>query len=137
MSSIFSKIIAGEIPGRFVYEDDRAVAFLDINPLVDGHTLVVPRVEVDKWTDLSEEDWAHLNHVAQKVGRAVVEVFGAQRAGLVIAGFDVPHTHIHVFPVNSMSDFNFSNAGKNPESTTQERLDEVQRKLRSALAESN
>ncbi|MDO4909907.1 MAG: HIT family protein [Corynebacterium sp.] len=132
MSSIFTKIINGEIPGRFVYEDEQVVAFLDINPLTDGHTLVVPRKEVDKWTDLPAEEWAHLTAVAQKIGQAQKEVFGAPRAGLVIAGFDVPHTHIHVFPASGMGDFNFLNAGKDGRNEA-ERLDNVQEKLRSAL----
>lgn len=110
MSSVFSKIIAGELPGRFVYRDDMVVAFLTIEPLAYGHTLVVPVAEVDKWTDLSPAVWAHVNEVAQLIGRAIIEAFGSQRAGYIIAGFDVPHTHIHVFPTNHMSDYNFAKA---------------------------
>lgn len=110
MSSIFTRIINGEIPGTFVWRDDTCVAFLDISPIAYGHTLVVPVKEVDKWTDLDAGDWAHLNQVARKVGNAVIEAFGSQRAAYIIAGFDVPHTHIHCFPANSMGDYNFANA---------------------------
>ena len=95
MTSVFTKIINGELPGRFVYRDDKVAAFLTIEPVAYGHTLVVPIQEVDKWTDLDAETWAHCNAVAQKVGAAVIEVCGSERAGYLIAGFEVPHTHIH------------------------------------------
>ena len=114
MSTVFTKIINREIPGRFVHEDDLCVAFLDISPQTPGHTLVVPREEVDKWTDLSPEVAAHLFQVAQKIGQAQVAAFNAERAGVMIVGFDVPHTHIHVFPTNSMDDFTLN--GFNPAS---------------------
>ena len=110
MSSVFTKIINGEIPGRFVYRDDTAVAFLTIEPVAYGHTLIVPVEEVDKWTDLKPELWAHLNEVAQKVGQAVTESFDCERAGYLIAGFEVPHAHIHVFPANDMSGYSLSAA---------------------------
>jgi len=110
MASVFSKIIAGEIPGRFVYRDETVVAFLTIEPVAYGHTLVVPVEEVDRWTDLDPELWAHLNEVAQEVGAAIVEQFGCPRAGYLIAGFEVPHTHIHVFPAADMSGYNLANA---------------------------
>jgi histidine triad (HIT) family protein len=113
MSTVFTKIINREIPGRFVYEDDLCVAFLDISPQATGHTLVVPREEIDQWTDLSDELTAHLFAVAQKVGRAQVEAFNAKRAGLMIVGFDVPHAHIHVFPTSGdLKDFEIT--GFNP-----------------------
>ncbi|AKK09670.1 HIT family protein [Corynebacterium testudinoris] len=110
MSSVFTKIINGELPGRFVYRDDQVVAFLTIEPLRYGHVLVVPIKEVDRWTDLPPMLWMALNDVAQNVGRAVQEAFDAPRAGYVIAGFDVPHAHIHVFPTDRMSDYDFSQA---------------------------
>ena len=114
MSTVFTKIINDELPGRFVYRDDKVVAFLTIEPIAPGHTLVVPVEEVDKWTDASPELWAHLNEVAQKVGQAVVSAFDAPRAGYLIAGFEVPHTHIHIFPAHDMSGYNpdISWAGK-------------------------
>lgn len=108
MSTVFSKIIAGELPGRFVWKDPEVVAFLTIAPVAPGHTLVVPRAEVDRWTDLEPELLTRLNEVAQAVGKALLSGFGASRAGYLIAGFEVPHTHIHVFPANDMSGFDLS-----------------------------
>ncbi|QTH59474.1 HIT family protein [Corynebacterium hindlerae] len=133
MSSVFTKIINGELPGRFVYRDDKVVAFLTIEPLAYGHTLVVPIEEVDKWTDLSSELWAHLNKVAQQVGQAIITAFGSQRAGYIIAGFDVPHTHIHVFPTNAMSDYDFRNAMA-MDATDPEKMDDAAEKIKAALA---
>ncbi|AGP30138.1 HIT family protein [Corynebacterium terpenotabidum] len=110
MASVFSKIIAGELPGRFVYRDETVAAFLTIEPVAYGHTLVVPVEEVDRWTDLDPALWAHLNEVAQHVGAAIVDRFDCPRAGYLIAGFEVPHTHIHVFPAADMSGYNLANA---------------------------
>lgn len=110
MSTVFSKIISGEFPGRFVWADEKVVAFLSIGPITKGHTLVVPRQEIDKWTDAPAELVAHATEVAQKIGAAQVTAFGAERAGLMIAGFEVPHLHVHVWPVNSLDDFNLANA---------------------------
>lgn len=136
MSSIFSKIIRGEIPGRFVYRDDDIVAFLTIEPLAYGHTLVVPVQEVDRWTDLPPEVWAKLNVVAQRVGQAIIKVFDAPRAGYIIAGFDVPHTHIHVFPTSKMSDYDFSKViGMND--TDPAKMDAAASALRAELAKTN
>ena len=118
MSTVFSKIIAGELPGRFVWQDPDVVAFLTIAPVAPGHTLVVPRAEVDRWTDLEPELLTRLNEVAQAVGKAVLSGFGAKRAGYLIAGFEVPHTHIHVFPANDMSGFDLSLA--NPDAPAEE-----------------
>lgn len=118
MSTVFSKIIAGELPGRFVWQDPDVVAFLTIAPVTPGHTLVVPRAEVDRWTDLEPELLTRLNEVAQAVGKAVLSGFGAKRAGYLIAGFEVPHTHIHVFPANDMSGFDLSLA--NPDAPAEE-----------------
>lgn len=132
MASVFTKIINGELPGRFVYRDDKAVVFLTIEPLRYGHTLVVPIEEVDKWTDLDAATWAHLNEVAQKVGQATIEAFGSPRAGYIIAGFDVPHTHIHVFPTEKMSEYDFAKAMAMDE-TDPAKMDEAAAKLREAL----
>jgi len=85
MSSVFTKIINGELPGRFIYRDDTVAAFLDIEPLTYGHTLIVPVQEVDKWTDLAPNVWCEVNEAAQSIGRAVMEAFDAKRAGYVIA----------------------------------------------------
>lgn len=91
MSTLFTKIINGEIPGRFIWQDEDCVSFLTIGPLTDGHALVVPRLEVDKWTDAAPELVTKLMAVAQTIGQAQVSVFGAPRAGLTIAGFEVEH----------------------------------------------
>lgn len=132
MSTVFSKIIAGELPGRFVWKDPEVVAFLTIAPVAPGHTLVVPRAEVDRWTDLEPELLTRLNEVAQAVGKAVVSGLGAARAGYLIAGFEVPHTHIHVFPANDMSGFDLSLA--DPDAPAEE-SDAAAETLRRSLRE--
>ncbi|MDO5076921.1 HIT family protein [Corynebacterium sp.] len=132
MSTVFTKIINGELPGRFVYRADDVVAFLTIEPLAYGHTLVVPVAEVDRWTDLEPAVWARVNEVAQQVGQAIIKAFDCPRAGYIIAGFDVPHTHIHVFPTASMRDYNFANViGMND--TDPALMDEAAAKIRAAL----
>ena len=110
MPSVFSRIIAGELPGRFVWRDADCVAFLTINPLQPGHTLVVPRREVDHWLDLDEPTARHLMSVSQVVGRAQQAAFACERVGLIIAGFEVPHTHLHVIPMEGMHHLSFANA---------------------------
>jgi diadenosine tetraphosphate (Ap4A) HIT family hydrolase len=108
--TLFTRIINREIPGTFVWADDECVAFLSIAPLTPGHTLVVPRAEIDQWTDIPPATLNCMTSVAQRIGQAQVKAFGAARAGLVIAGFEVPHAHIHVFPVSGMADFDFGRA---------------------------
>jgi len=115
MSTLFTKIIDGEIPGRFVWSDDRCVAFLTIGPITDGHTLVVPRVEVDHWLDTDDELFAHLNAVARRIGVAQQSVWGSPRIGLMVAGFEVPHLHLHVWPVYSLDDFSFAKVDPDPD----------------------
>ncbi len=110
MASIFSRIIAGELPGTFVWRDEQVVAFLTIAPLSPGHVLVVPRQEIDLWTELPPGLLARLTEVAAHLGRALVSAFDAPRAGLIIAGFEVPHTHIHVFPAFDLDGFDFRTA---------------------------
>lgn len=110
MSTIFTKIINGEFPGTFVWRDDLCVAFLSINPMAPGHTLVVPIEEVDHWIDASPELAAHLFAVAHKIGQAQQRAFGCERVGVIVAGYEVPHTHIHVVPTNEMSELSFANA---------------------------
>jgi histidine triad (HIT) family protein len=113
--SIFSRIFAGEIPATFVYTDDICGVFLPINPLATGHVLVVPRVEVDHWIDLPVETVAHLMAVAQRVGKAQQAAFGCERVGVIIAGYEVAHVHVHVVPTNDMSELNFANAAMHVE----------------------
>ena len=110
MASVFSKVITGDFPGTFVWRDPDVVAFLSIAPLVAGHTLVVPRAEIDLWTDLPAPLLARCVAVAQTVGQAVCRAFDAPRAGLIVAGFEVPHTHLHVFPAWGMGNFDFGSA---------------------------
>ncbi len=108
-------IINGELPGRFVWQDEHCVAFLTINPLTPGHTLVVPRVEVDEWTDLDPEVWNHISDVARSVGRAIKEGFDYTRVGVVVAGFEVPHAHVHVFGADTMAQFDFARVDPDPD----------------------
>ncbi len=99
MTSVFSRIIDGELPGEFVWRDEHAVAFLSIGPVADGHTLVVPRAEVTDWLQVEPTLWHHLNDLAQRIGRGVQRAFDAPRVGLMIEGFEVPHVHLHVVPI--------------------------------------
>jgi histidine triad (HIT) family protein len=130
MATIFTKIIEGELPGRFVWRDDLCVAFLSINPLQTGHTLVVPIAEVDHWIDLDPEVMNHLTTVAHTVGRAQQEVFQPTRVGLMIAGLEVPHVHLHVVPINDVHDLDFSRADKDPDPAV---LDDARARLAAAL----
>ena len=132
MASVFTKIINHEIPGRFVYEDDDVVAFLTIEPMTQGHTLVVPRAEIDNWQPVEPEAFNRVMTVAQRVGRAVSKAFGTERSGLIIAGLEVPHLHVHVFPARDLADFGFANVDRHP---SPESLDEAQAKIKAALAE--
>ena len=130
MSTLFSRIIEGEIPGRFVWRDERCVAFLTIAPLRPGHALVVPRHEVDEWTDADDDLLTHLIVVARHIGAAQKTGFDAPRAGLVIAGFEVAHLHVHVFPTWGIDDFDFDKADRDPNPAE---LDAAAETLREAL----
>jgi diadenosine tetraphosphate (Ap4A) HIT family hydrolase len=110
MATLFTKIIEGEIPASFVWKDVRAVAFMSINPLRPGHTLVVPRDEVDHWIDCEPGLREHLLDVAREIGQAQQKVYRPERIGLVIAGLEVPHLHLHVVPINSAADLDFTKA---------------------------
>jgi len=132
MASVFSMIINGDLPGRFVYKDDEVVAFLTIEPMTQGHTLVVPRAEVDTWQDVEPALFDKVMAVSQKVGKAVCAAFGADRAGMIIAGLEVPHLHVHVFPAYNLTDFGFAHVDRDP---SPESLDEAQAKITAALAE--
>lgn len=128
--TVFTRIINGELPARFVWSDPTCVAFLSINPLQRGHTLVVPRVEVDHWVDLDPPTAAHLMMVAKAIGQAQRSAFAPARIGLIIAGFEVPHTHLHVVPTATMADLDFANAALDPDPAS---LDSAAAALRSAL----
>ncbi|WNG86886.1 HIT family protein [Mycobacterium sp. ITM-2016-00317] len=132
MATVFTKIINRELPGRFVYEDDDIVAFLTIQPMTQGHTLVVPRAEIDNWHDIDPAVFARVMEVSQLIGKAVCKAFDTERSGLIIAGLEVPHLHVHVFPARNLSDFGFANVDQNP---SPESLDEAQAKIKAALAD--
>ena len=132
MASVFTMIINGDLPGRFVYSDDDVVAFHTIEPMTPGHTLVVPREEVDKWQDLDPALFHKVMDVAQRIGKAVCAAFDADRAGVIIAGLEVPHLHVHVFPARDLSDFGFAGVDRNPSAQS---LDEAAEKIKAALAE--
>ena len=132
MPTIFTRIIQGEIPGTFVHRDEHCVVFLSINPLAPGHALVVPIVEVEHWVDLPEELAAHLFAVAHRIGRAQQRAFAPDKVGLIIAGYEVPHTHIHVIPTTSMHQLNFANAAA---SVTRDDLEAAAEAIREALDE--
>ncbi|REE02650.1 HIT family protein [Citricoccus muralis] len=130
MSTVFTRIINGELPGRFVWKDETCVAFLSIGPLTQGHTLVVPRAEVDLWTEAEPELVSHLMTVAQAIGQVQVQAFNAHRAGLMVAGYEIPHLHVHVWPSNSLDDFDLDQVDNNPEP---EDLDEAADRIRAGL----
>ena len=108
MSSIFTKIINGEIPSYKVAESETCFAFLDINPLAKGHTLVVPKKEVDYIFDVEDELYSDLMLFAKKVGKAIEKVVSCERIGVTVIGLEVPHAHIHLIPINGISDMNFA-----------------------------
>lgn len=110
MPTVFSLIIEGRIPGTFVWRDDRCVAFMSINPMAHGHTLVVPVEELDHWVDGDPELVAHLFEVTRIIGVAQRAAFGCERVGVIVAGYEVPHTHVHVIPTNDMRELSFANA---------------------------
>jgi len=118
MPSIFTQIINGEMPGHFVWKDELCVAFLTIAPLKPGHTLVVPREEVDSWTDLDPDVMKHLTGVAQAIGRALDKAYQPEKVGLTILGLEVRHVHLHVSCIWKPTDLDFGNADHNasPES---------------------
>jgi histidine triad (HIT) family protein len=131
VATLFTRIIDGELPGRFVWRDDRCVAFLSINPLQPGHTLVVPIEEVDHWIDLDAGLAAHLVTVAQLIGRAQQAAFSPAKVGLMIAGLEVPHTHLHVVPIRGVHDLDFANADEHPDPAA---LDDAAERITAALA---
>ena len=109
MSSIFSKIVKGEIPSYKIAETKDFYAFLDINPLAKGHTLVIPKKEVDYLFDLQDDEYTGLQLFAKKVALAIKEVIPCTRIGVAVIGLEVPHAHIHLVPINGMGDLNFAN----------------------------
>ncbi len=128
--SVFTLIIQGKIPGRFVWRDDDVVAFLTIGPIRPGHTLVVPVAQIDRWTEVPPELWARIGEVQQVVGRALMDAFSPVRVGSIIAGLEVPHCHVHLIPIDSESDLSFANVDPDP---SPEALDAAAERIRAAL----
>ena len=110
MASIFSRIINGDLPGYFVWEDEHCVAIMTIQPIREGHLMVIPREEIAEWTELPTELMSHLMQVAQRLAKAQKSCLPSVRTGLMLSGLDVPHVHIHVLPIDSPEDMNFANA---------------------------
>ena len=130
MPTIFTRIIDGHIPGTFIWKDDVCVVFMSINPMAFGHALVVPREEVDHWVDASPELADHLFAVTRIIGVAQRDAFACDRVGVIIAGYEVPHTHIHVIPTMTMSQLSFANAAA---SVDRESLEDSAERIRVAL----
>lgn len=132
MPSVFTQIIEGRLPGQFVWKDEVCVAFLTIAPLKPGHTLVVPRQEVDAWTDLDPAVMKHLTGVAQAIGRALDRIYRPEKVGLTILGLEVPHVHLHVSCIWSPHDLDFGRADAKASPAS---IAEAAGKLRAALRE--
>ena len=130
MASIFTRIINREIPGYIIAEDDRYIAFLDISPLVLGHTLVIPKQETDYIFNLEDDALAGLMVFAKKVAKAVEKAVPCKRIGVSVIGLEVPHTHVHIVPMNSADDVNFTRAKLSP---SKEALADVAEKIRKHL----
>jgi histidine triad (HIT) family protein len=131
MASIFTKIINREIPAFIVAEDANYIAFLDINPLVVGHTLVVPKKEVDFIFDLDNDTLAGLNLFAKKVALGIRKSISCKRVGVAVIGLEVPHTHVHLVPMNSMNDLNFTRSKLNP---SKDELADAAEKIKKAIS---
>jgi histidine triad (HIT) family protein len=130
--TVFSKIIAGIIPCYRIAENEHFIAFLDIYPQAEGHVLVVPKVETDKFFDLEADYLSAILLFAQPIARAIEKSFPCNRCGMMVLGLDVPHAHLHLLPVNSAADLNFNRAKPN---VTHGKLQEIQQKILAAMAE--
>jgi histidine triad (HIT) family protein len=125
MATLFSQIIAGEIPSYKIYEDEQTYAFLTIRPHTKGHTLVVPKIEVDHWDDVPEDYFNHMWRASQFVAKLMKEKLGCSRVGVMVVGFEVPHAHIHLIPSDSIEDFDIHKA----HDATKEELEEAYKAL--------
>lgn len=130
MATLFTRIIEGELPARFVYKDERCVAFMTINPIRAGHVLVVPKVEVEHWLDLDPDLMTHLTQVSRSIGNAIQKAYDPSKVGLMLAGLEVPHVHIHVLPIDRLEDMSFEYAEKDPDPAE---LDAAAETIRAAL----
>lgn len=130
MPTLFTRIINGELPGRFVWKDEDVVAFLTISPITPGHTLVVPRREIPHWLEADAETIQAVMAVAQSIGKAQEKAFGAERVGVLMEGYEVPHLHVHVWPTTSPADFDIHRVDPDPD---QGEMDHHAEALRAAL----
>ena len=131
MATVFSMIINGTLPGHFVWKDEHVVAIMTIQPFRDGHVLVIPRAEIDHFDDVPEQVAARLMVVSQRIAKALKQAFPCERIGMMIAGMEVPHTHLHLFPVNELGDLSFSQA----KDADQDTLRANAARIRAALVE--
>lgn len=130
MTTLFTRIITGEIPGRFVWRDERVVAFLTIAPLAPGHTLVVPVEEVDHWVDMEPALLAEVMEVARQVGRVLQDEFRPTKVGVLVVGEEVPHAHVHLVPFTGLDQLDFAHADQSPDPAA---LDEAAERIRAGL----
>ncbi|MDQ2718839.1 MAG: HIT family protein [Bacteroidota bacterium] len=128
--TIFTKIITGQIPCFKIAESEKFFAFLDINPLVEGHTLVIPKLEVDKFFDLPDDYLSEIFLFAKPIAKAIEKAFACNRCGLSVVGIEVPHAHMHLVPINSANDLNFTKKKLSP---TQEEMKFTQEKILKAM----
>lgn len=131
MASIFSRIVAREIPAHIVAEDENYLAFLDINPLVQGHTLIIPKKEVDYLFDLDDDTLSGILVFAKKVAKAIEAVVPCERIGVTVIGLEVPHAHVHLIPINRVDDMNF---GRMKLSPSKEQLAEMAESIKKAIS---
>ncbi len=128
--SVFTRIIEGELPGRFVWRDEQVVAFLTIAPIRPGHVLVVPIQQIDRWTEVPPRLWGRTMDVAHAVGSAIDEAFECDRVGVMVAGLEVPHCHVHLLPIHTEGDLDFGKADHSPDPAA---LDDAAERIRAAL----
>ncbi len=133
LATVFTRIIEGEVPARFVWRDDSCAAFLNVTPLAPGHTLVVPKEETVHWIDLGPGLAAHLMSVSQAIGKAIRRGFEPEKVGLMIAGLEIPHAHVHVWPIHGPMSFPINPGEEDPPDPDWEKLDEAAGSIRRAL----
>jgi histidine triad (HIT) family protein len=129
MASIFTRILAGELPGHFIWRDEHCFAILTIQPIRRGHVILIPNAEIDHWDDVPAATAAHMMQVGQHIAKAIKAVEPCARVGLMVVGLEVPHTHLHIMPIDRTADMDFSNA----RAASPEQLKEAATALRSAL----
>jgi histidine triad (HIT) family protein len=127
---VFTRIIDGDLPGRFVWRDDQVVAFLTIAPIRPGHVLVVPIQQIDRWTEVPPRLWSRVMDVSHVIGGAIEESFDCDRVGVMVAGLEVPHCHVHLLPIRSEGDLDFKKADHSPDPAA---LDDAAQRIRGAL----